>query len=189
MLAVLTNTFFPALLQSYKWYDYPGIELWKFINLAIFAAGLTFVIKKMVIPAMAARAENIRRELARAKQEKEAAEAKLSEVEARLARLNEETAALRERARVEAGEEIERIRRATEQQAEKLRELARRDIEGAGKAARLELRRFAAEESVRIAEELIKREIRPEDDLSLIDREVAELGASASITPGGGSRR
>ena len=40
---------------------------------------------------------------------------------------------------------------------------AAREIESAGKAARHELRKFAAEESVRLAEEILEKEIRPED--------------------------
>ena len=58
----------------------------------------------------------------------------------------------------------------------KLREQARREIESAAKAARAELRQFAAEQSVRLAEEMIRREIRPEDDARLVKEYVEELG-------------
>ena len=53
-----------------------------------------------------------------------------------------------------------------------------KDIENAGKAAKNELRRFTAEQSVRMAEELIKRDLRPEDDLRLIGRNIEEMGAA-----------
>jgi F0F1-type ATP synthase membrane subunit b/b' len=58
----------------------------------------------------------------------------------------------------------------------KLREQAQREIESAGKVARQELRRQAAEESVRLAEEMIRRDIRPEDEARLIGEYVEELG-------------
>jgi F0F1-type ATP synthase membrane subunit b/b' len=57
-----------------------------------------------------------------------------------------------------------------------MREQSRREIESAGKAARLELRKFAAQESVRLAEEILKREMGPEDDARLTRLNVNELG-------------
>ena len=61
----------------------------------------------------------------------------------------------------------------------KLSEQAQRDIETAGKTARHELRRYTAEQSVRLAEEMIRREMKPEDDARLIGRNIAELGGAA----------
>jgi F0F1-type ATP synthase membrane subunit b/b' len=69
-----------------------------------------------------------------------------------------------------------RIERATEEEMRKIREQARREIESTAKAARAELRTFAAEQSVRLAEEMIRRDIRPEDDAHLAREYVTELG-------------
>ncbi len=74
---------------------------------------------------------------------------------------------------------MKRIARATETEVAKLSEQAQRDIESAGKAAKHDLRRFAAERSVALAEEMIRRELRPEDDARLIDRNIKELGGAA----------
>jgi F0F1-type ATP synthase membrane subunit b/b' len=112
----------------------------------------------------------------RAQEERNAAIAKLEEVEARLVRLDAEVASVREDAEREAAEERERIRLSTEEDARKLREQAQREIESAGKAARQELREFAAEQSVRLAEEMIRRDIKPEDDARLVSLRVEELG-------------
>jgi F0F1-type ATP synthase membrane subunit b/b' len=112
----------------------------------------------------------------RAQEERNAALAKLEEVEARLARLDEEVGSVREQAQREAVEERERIRKATDEEAQKFREQARREIESAGKAARQELRQYTAEQSVRLAEEVIRREMRPEDDARLMSLQVEELG-------------
>jgi F0F1-type ATP synthase membrane subunit b/b' len=76
----------------------------------------------------------------------------------------------------EAAAERERIAAATEEEIAKTREQAKREIESAGKTARHELRRFAAEESVRLAEGLLEREIRVEDDVRLTSLNVEELG-------------
>ena len=135
-----------------------------------------YILRRPVSEAMRARREGIRRDLMRAQEERNAALAKLEEVEARLARLDAEVASVREQSEREAAEERERIRRSTEEETQKLREQAQREIESAGKAARQELREFAAEQSVRLAEEMIRRDIKPEDDARLVSLRVEELG-------------
>ncbi len=158
------------------WWNKPGLEVWKFINLFIFVFALVYILRRPISDAMRARREGIRRDLMRAQEERNAALAKLEEVEARLARLDDEVASVREQSQREAAEERERIKRATEEESQKLREQARREIESAGKAARQELRQYTAEQSVRLAEEVIRREMRPEDDARLVNLQVEELG-------------
>ena len=117
-------------------------------------------------------------ELQRAQQERDAALAKLKEVEERLARLDTEVTTIRAQSQREAAEERERIVKSTEQEIAKLGEQAKREIESAGKAAKHDLRVYAAETSVRMAEDIIRREMRPEDDVRLISRNVDELGGA-----------
>ncbi len=161
--------------------DYPGFEAWKFINLAVFVGVMIFILTRKVKlgEAFRARRESIKSELARAQQERDAAVAKLKEVEERLARLDAEVAEIQERSKREAAEERERIARSTETETTKLSEQAQREIESAGKVARHELRRYTAEQSVRLAEEIIRREMKPEDDARLIDSNIRELGGVA----------
>lgn len=163
------------------WWDYPGFELWKFVNLGIFVLLLIYILtrKAKLGEAFKARRDNIRTELARAQQERDAALAKLKEVEERLARLDGEIGGIREQSRREVAEENARIARATETEIARLGEQAQREIERAGKTARHELRRYTAEQSVRLAEELIRREMKPEDDARLITRNIDELGGVA----------
>ena len=160
------------------WWNMPGLELWKFINLFIFIAVLLYFLRRPVSEAMRARREGIRRELMRAQEERNAALAKLEEVEARLTRLDAEVSTIHEQAAKEAAAERERLSQSAEADARKLRDQAQREIESAGKAARQELRRFAADQSVRLAEEMIRRDIRPEDDARLINLEIEELGGA-----------
>ena len=163
-------------VEAAPWWNKPGLEVWKFVNLFIFVGALVYILRRPLSEAMRARREGIRRDLMRAQEERNAALAKLEEVEARLARLDEEVASVREQSQREAVEERERIRRTTEEEAQKLRDQARREIESAGKAARQELRQYTAEQSVRLAEEVIRREMRPEDDVRLVNLQVEELG-------------
>jgi F0F1-type ATP synthase membrane subunit b/b' len=166
-----------AALQE-RWWDYPGAELWKFVNLAIFVLLLVFVLRRRLTSAFQDRREDIRRELTLAQQERDAAVAKLKEVEELLATLDAEVARIQEQSRREVAEERERIARETESEIAKLGEQAHREIESAGKVAKHELRRFAAEQSVRLAEEIIRREMTPEDDARLIRRNIEELGGA-----------
>lgn len=168
------------LFQEPHWWDYPGFELWKFFNLAIFAGALLYILTRKVRlgDAFKTRRETIKQELARAQEERDAALAKLQEVEERLARLDSEVGAIQDQSKREAAEERERIAKSTEVEITKLSEQAQREIENAGKAAKHELRVYAAETSVRMAEDIIRREMRPEDDTRLIQRNVQELGGT-----------
>ncbi len=168
------------ILQEPKWWDYPGLELWKFVNLALFAGGLIYVLTKKVKlgEAFKTRRETIKQELAKAQQERDAAVTKLKEVEDRLARLDSEVSTIRDQSKREAADERERIAKSTEVEIAKLSEQAQREIESAGKAAKHELRLYAAQTSVRMAEEIIRREMRPEDDARLLQRNVQELGGA-----------
>jgi F0F1-type ATP synthase membrane subunit b/b' len=100
--------------------------------------------------------------LIKAEAEKQAALAQLTSTEAKLARLEAEAQAIRQRAEQEALAEKSRIIEQTEFEISKLREQANSEIERKNKLARLQLRRFSAEESIRLAEEKIKREINSE---------------------------
>lgn len=177
MLTSLTaNIVFLAEGERAPWWNIPSFEVWRWFNLLIFVYLFYRILRRPVSEAMHARREGIRRDLMRAQEERNAAMAKLEEVEARLSRLDFEVASVRAQSEREAAEEGERIKRSTEEETRKLRAQAQREIESMGKAARQELREFAAEQSVRLAEEMIHRDIKPEDDARLVSLRVEELG-------------
>jgi F0F1-type ATP synthase membrane subunit b/b' len=161
------------------WWNYPGLEFWKFLNLILFVGLMFYVLRRPLSAAFKGRREGIRRELMRAQEERDSALEKLAEVEARLERLDTEVVAIKEKAAREASEERDRQALATEADAKKLMDQARREIESAGKAARLELRRYAAEETIVVAREIIRKEIRSDDDDRLIGASMAELGGAS----------
>jgi F0F1-type ATP synthase membrane subunit b/b' len=92
--------------------------------------------------------------------------------------MNEQLSSIKERSRIEAEEEHQRIAQSTQEEISKLSTQAQREIEHAAKAAKSDLRKFAAEQSVRLAEDLIRRDMRPEDDTRLMTRSVEEMGAA-----------
>ena len=174
-------TLFAFLLQETQWWNYPGFELWKFVNLFVFVAVMIVILTRKVKlgEAFKTRRDNIRRDLAHAQQERDAALAKLKEVEERLARVDAEAALIHEQSVREAAAERERIAKSTEAEIAKLSAQAQREIESAGKAAKQELRRYAAEQSVQLAEQMIRGEMKPEDDARLISGNIEELGGAA----------
>jgi len=173
---MVVNLFAFTGVPTSPWWDYPGLEVWKFVNLGIFALLVMYFIKRPLSEAFRSRQEAIRRELAEAKQERDEALSKLAAVEERLRSLDSEVAMLQEQSRIQAQAERERIARETEKEMAMLREQAQREIERAGKVARHELLRFAAQQSVRHAEEIVRREMRPDDDARLIQMSVEQLG-------------
>ncbi|HEX8845739.1 MAG TPA: ATP synthase F0 subunit B [Pyrinomonadaceae bacterium] len=176
LIYFIANIFVPAEGEPAPWWNIPSFEVWRWVNLLIFVVLFIYILRRPVSEAMRARREGIRRDLMRAQEERNAALSKLEEVEQRLASLDKEVASVREQSEREAAEERERIRQSTEEETRKLREQAQREIESAGKAARQELREFAAAQSVRLAEEMIRRDIKPEDDARLVSLRVGELG-------------
>ena len=167
------------LWQTYL--NYPGLEVWKFVNLALFivvAMYLHRVWAHGLAQALKSRGEGIKRELQRAREEKEQALAKLAEVEAKIQRLDSEVSAIREQAKLEAEAERERIKVATESEMAKLKQQAQREIESSAKAALQELREYAAQQSVALAEASIRRDLRTEDDKRIIGLNVEQLGRS-----------
>jgi len=148
----------------------------KAINLIIFLGVLYYLLRKPTREFFKRRFTEIRAALERAAKEKAAAAAKLAEINARLDRLDTELAEIRAQSEREAAAERERIEAMGREDAEKLRLTAQREIEGAKKAALVELRQFAAEKSVELAEQIIRRELTPEDDARLLRRLGDEIG-------------
>jgi ATP synthase F0 subunit b len=179
---IIDNIIQPALVLLAEqagpysiWKDQP---LWRVINLLVFVILLIYIFRNKIRigKVFDDRAATIVKELEQAKRDKEEAQQKLAEVEARLSRLDQEVAQIRQEADLEGARERERIREAAAIDAEKLRQTAQREIEGAMKAARTELRAFVAENSVQMAENIIRREIRPEDNTRMLNKYIDELG-------------
>lgn len=171
------------LAGEYPWWNYPSLEAWKFLNLIVLAVAAWYIHRRFGRPireGLRARRERIKAELEKAQAERDLAYSKLAEVEARFAKLDAEVASIRERAKAEAEAESRRLEAATEQELARIRENATRELENAGKQAKQELRKFAAQESVRIAEEILTREIKPEDDARLTTLNLQELGRTSS---------
>ena len=176
MLAFIYSFIFIFAEGGTPWWNYPGFEAWKFLNLAIFAAVLIYLLRKPLSSAFKAKRDAIRAELIRAEEEKQAALNKLTLAEAKLARIESESDEIAEKARREAEEEKARILREADEEANRLHQQATSEIERKAQQVRLELRRFSAEESIRLAEEKIKQNITAAKDAELIKANIQSIG-------------
>ena len=158
-----------------EWFNYPGLEVWKFLNLAIFTTAAIFVLRKKINEALLARRDTIRQELLTAQAERERALARIAEAEDLLSRLDEHVGAIHKQAKQEAEAERKRLAEATAREQEKLKQQAQREVETASKLARKELRQFLATRSVELARESVRRQMRPEDDTLLIKQSIGDL--------------
>jgi F-type H+-transporting ATPase subunit b len=163
------------LLQVAEWYNYPGLELWKFANLAIFTGVGIYVLRKPISQALQSRRGAIEQELITAQNERDQALARVAEADSMLSGLDDDVRKLQEQAREEVTSERQRITASTAHEIEKLKQQAQREMETADKLARKELRQFLAEKSVQMARESIRTQMRPEDDTALIRESIGEL--------------
>ena len=161
-----------AVVFEQEWWNYPGFELWRFVNLFLFIAGAIFIHHRFFGARLSKDLRNRRTEiklaLEKASQERERAAAELKETEARLGGLDAQLSKIQAEAEAEIRAERDRIRSATELDIAKLRVQNQRDIANVAKAAQVELRRFVAAQSVDLAETLIRRDITSDLDSRLI---------------------
>jgi F-type H+-transporting ATPase subunit b len=135
---------------------------WKWANLAILAAGLGYLIVKNVPPLFRKQSDEIQAALAESAKIKQEAADYAAQVEARLANLQNEIQKLREDAHAEMLAESERVRRETEHHVQRIREQSVQEIELMTRAAKDELRKYAAELAIGLAEERIRFRMNPE---------------------------
>jgi F-type H+-transporting ATPase subunit b len=147
----------------------------KAVNVTIFFGILYLLLRKPLSRFFHERLALARADLERAAREKDEAEKKMRELELRLNHLDSELTEIRLLSEREALTERERIEKETERSIEKLRIMAKREIEAAKQVAIFELREFAATKSVEMAEAVIRQEITPEDDRRLIERAARAL--------------
>ena len=166
---------FIFLPEWVEYLNYPGLEIWKFADLAIFLSVLIYILRKPINQALTARREAIRKQILDAEQERDQAAEKMAQAEARLASVDQEVENVRRQAREEAELERKRQVTATEHEMERLKAQADRELEVARKTARRDLQRYLANRSIELAKESISSQLRPEDDVRLIRDRLGEL--------------
>ena len=156
--------------------NYPGFELWKFINLGIFVYILVYLLKKPLTETFKAKRDVIRAELIKAEEEKQAALSSLTTVEAKLVGVDSEKATIMKNAREEVESEKRRLAEQAASEAAKLKAQAEGESARLGAVARVQLRRFAVDESLRMAEEKLRASVDANTDGRLIKSGIQAIG-------------
>jgi F-type H+-transporting ATPase subunit b len=153
---------------------------WEWANFAILAVGLGYLIGKNVPPLFRKESEEIQKALAESAKIKQEAAAYAASVEARLANLQSEIQELRQSAHADMIAESERVRRETEHHVQRIKEQSAQEIELMTRAAKHELRKYAAELAIGLAEERIRFRMNPETQNQLADGFLHDLHQRAT---------
>jgi F-type H+-transporting ATPase subunit b len=147
----------------------------KIANFAILALLLGYFLGKNAPPFFAARSASIRKDLDESMKQSQEAQARAAAVEKRISLLESEIAGLRAESEKELTAEGERVASHTAEEIAKIQSHAVQEIASAGKAARMELRRHAAELAVSLAEAKVRDRMTPEAQESLVKGFVQNL--------------
>ncbi|CCK80128.1 MULTISPECIES: F0F1 ATP synthase subunit B family protein [Desulfobacula] len=145
------------------------IDTWKVLNFGILAVVGFLLAKKPVAEFFASRAKSIADEIEALEQKKADAEKKLAEYQAKFKNLDQESKQIVEDYTKQGEEAKARIIAQAEAQAEKLEDMAKRNIDQEFKSAKIKLQQEIVEKALDKAEEIIKASIKPKDQNKLVD--------------------
>jgi len=143
-------------------------RIFEVINSGILIFTILFFLVKIVPKAIRSRTANIQKKLVEAREETETANKRLSEVEAKLAKIGEDIEAIRQQTERDMVQDEKRIKQALEDERQRIVQSAEQEIESAGAAAKRELKRFAAELAVDNAAKRIQ--LSYDSDKALVER-------------------
>lgn len=152
---------------------------WGWANFLLLAGGLGYVIKKNAGPYFAQRSLEIRKGMVEAEAARAESDAKVAEVDRRLANLQAEIEQLRKGAQQEAEAAAEQVRSEGAAEMAKIQARVTEEIASASKSARLDLRRYSADQALHLAEQKIEARLSPETEDRLIRTFVATMAHAA----------
>lgn len=149
--------------------------IYRTLNFAVLAGALIFLLKKPLSQGLGARRQGIKDQLNELELQKQQAERQLAEYKSKLARLDQEVEKIIAEY-VKDGEAVKaKIIEEAKASAENLQEQAKKNIEHEFQKARQELKAEMAEQAVAMAEELIKKNIKDEDQKRIIDEYLTKV--------------
>ncbi len=161
--------------------DYAAIGV-QAVNLLLFLALLFVFARRPILDALGNRANKVRRDLDESARLKDEAEARYREIEQKLAGLDQRIENLKEEAAAEAQAEAARIAERAEADAQRIKDTAERTIREESQRARAEIRREVVVQAAAAARDIVKQNVRPDDEKRL---EAQFLGALDAKSAGG----
>lgn len=150
-------------------------EIFKIINFIIFLAVLYYFLFQKIKDFFSKRSTGIRSAIEDAQQARKEAEKRLEEVSKKLDAVGEEISKMKAEAK-EDGERLrERIQKEAEELTEKVTQQAKKSIDLETKKVRTRLQEEAVFMAMEIAGEIIKKNIKPEDQERLITEYIEKM--------------
>jgi F-type H+-transporting ATPase subunit b len=151
--------------------------LFKIINFAILVGALGYLLRKPMAEFFGSRSDSIRKGLEEGRKALDASQAQLRAVGEKLARLEQEITSLKSSAAAEIQSEHERLRKGAAEEAQKIEEFARTQMDAAMRLARLELKKFTAQQAVALAADSIRTRLDEAGHRRLFTQFLADLEA------------
>ena len=148
------------------------------LNFAVVALLVLLGIKKTVPGMLRDRTSNIRKQIDEAQRASEDANKRLRDIESRLSQLGSEIAGFQRDAAAQQQNEENAFRTAMQEERERILAAARQDISSAGASAMRDLKAYAAELAVSLAEKKIK--VDPATDKTLVKDFAEQLGRNGN---------
>ena len=145
------------------------------LNFVLLMIGIGYLLMKMLPKAFRQRSSTIQKQLVDARTATEEAKARLGSVEARLAKLDEQIAEMKQQAEADLAREEKRVQAGLEDEQKKIVDAAEAEIVAATAAARREIQNYAAELAIdQAAKKLV---VTAETDRLLVENFARRLGA------------
>jgi F-type H+-transporting ATPase subunit b len=151
--------------------------VWKAANFVLLIGLLGYFLRAPINGYLDGRIARVREDLVTAAQTRETAVRQLAEIDAKLAALPGEIAALKTRGAEDLVAERARIEQAAQAERQRVLEHTRREIDMRLRVAKRELLELAANLAVNVAAERIRTTITPDDQTRLVDRYASQLQA------------
>jgi F-type H+-transporting ATPase subunit b len=158
--------------------------VWKWANFAILAVGLGYLMAKNLPALFTSRTTEIQKGISEAQQMKQDAERRSAEMDARLSALGADIERFRAQSAAEMQQEGDRIGQETAAQLKRIEQHAAVEIESVGKTARRQLKDYAAELALGLAEERLRTRMDGATESALVDDFVRDLERQASQNNG-----
>jgi F-type H+-transporting ATPase subunit b len=158
----------------------PTRLLYQFINFGLLVAILGFAGGKAINKTLAARHDQMKKDLDEASAARAEAQARLKEQEGRLANLESEVARLQAAIKDEAAKEEQRLLASAEEKARRIGDETQFLVDQQVKQAERNFREEVANAAARIAEEIVRRSVKPEDELRLNQSFISDVESGAN---------
>ncbi len=155
-------------------------SIFKWLNFAVVAGAIGYFVVRKAPPVFRARADVIASAIESAQAAKAEADRQLLEAEAGLARLDTDTARMRDALKKDFEDEAQRLRIAGRHEIERIDRAADIEIAAARRIAHLDLRELAARLATTHAAVLVAQQMTPDRRAVLMQRFVEELPAPGS---------